>query len=130
MAENTRLYVGGLPYSTTEQELTEHFAPAGTVVSATIPTAEDPNTGQRKSKGFGFVEMSTKEEAEAAITQFNGSSLGGRTLTVNEARPKGEGGTGGGNRGGGYGGGQGGYNGGGQGGNGGGGQRYSGGYTI
>ena len=78
-----RLYVGGLPYSATEEELKAAFASSGTVESVSIIT--DKISG--RSKGFGFVEMSTDEEAEAAIQAVNGTELGGRTLTVNEARP-------------------------------------------
>jgi RNA recognition motif-containing protein len=79
----SKLYVGGLPYSTTEDTLRDSFAQAGNVVSATIIT--DRMTG--RSKGFGFVEMSTDEEAQKAIEMWNGKDLEGRTLTVNEARP-------------------------------------------
>ncbi|GKS66333.1 RNA-binding protein [Nitrospira sp.] len=79
----TKLYVGGLPYAATESELTTLFATHGTVESARI--IADKFTGQ--SKGFGFVEMSTAAEAQAAITALNGSEMGGRSLTVNEARP-------------------------------------------
>lgn len=80
----SKLYVGGLPYSTSEAELEGLFSPHGTVASVRIIT--DKFTGQ--SRGFGFVEMSTDEEANAAITALNGTELGGRTLTVNEARPQ------------------------------------------
>lgn len=79
----TKLYVGGLPYSTTEESLQAAFAKAGTVVSAKIIT--DKFSG--RSKGFGFVEMSTPEEAQAAIDMFHGQDFEGRNLTVNEARP-------------------------------------------
>lgn len=79
----TKLYVGGLPYAATESELTTLFATHGTVESARI--IADKFTGQ--SKGFGFIEMSTAAEAQAAITALNGSEMGGRSLTVNEARP-------------------------------------------
>lgn len=79
----SKLYVGGLPYSATESELNNLFAQHGTVESARI--IADKFTGQ--SKGFGFVEMSTSAEAQAAITALNGSEMGGRSLTVNEARP-------------------------------------------
>ena len=111
----TKLYVGGLSYSTTQDGLQDAFAQVGNVTSATI--IMDKMTG--RSKGFGFVEMSTEEEAQAAIEMWNGKELDGRTLTVNEARPMedrpprrpGGGGFGGGNRGGG------GYGGGGRGGN-------------
>ena len=119
-----KLYVGNLAFQTTSQDLQELFAQAGTVESASV--IEDRNTGQ--SKGFAFVEMSTEEEAAAAIDQFNGKEFGGRNLTVNEARPRENRGGGGGGRnfggggnrgGGGYGGNRGG---GGYGGNRGGGQ--------
>jgi cold-inducible RNA-binding protein len=91
----TKLYVGGLPYSSTEQQLQELFSQHGSVTSAKIIT--DKYTGQ--SRGFGFVEMATGEEAQKAITALNGTQLDGRTLTVNEARPQ-EKRTGGGDRGG------------------------------
>src|SRR2546425_11731999 len=100
---STKLYVGNLAFQTTSQELQELFAQAGTVESASV--VEDRDTG--RSRGFAFVEMSTKEEATAAIDQFNGKELGGRALKVNEAKPRenragGGGGRGfGGNRGGG-----------------------------
>ena len=96
----TKLYVGSLPYSTTEQQLSELFAQHGTVQSAKVIT--DRYTGQ--SRGFGFVEMATSEEAQKAIAALNGTQLGGRTLVVNEARPQekrpygGGGGGGGGDR--------------------------------
>jgi RNA recognition motif-containing protein len=80
----TRLYVGGISYNTNDAGLNAHFAQAGTVVSAQIIT--DRDTG--RSKGFGFVEMGTDEEAQNAITMFHGKELDGRNLTVNEARPK------------------------------------------
>jgi RNA recognition motif-containing protein len=91
----SKIYVGGLPYSATEQQLSDLFAAHGAVASARIIT--DKFTGQ--SRGFGFVEMSSDSEAQAAITALNGSEMGGRTLTVNEARPQ-EPRTGGGGRGG------------------------------
>jgi len=102
----TKLYVGGLPYSTTEQQLQEMFSPHGSVTSAKIIT--DRYTGQ--SRGFGFVEMATSEEAQKAITALNGTQMDGRSITVNEARPqeKRAGGGGGGYGGGGGGGDQGG----------------------
>jgi len=78
-----KLYVGGLPYTTTNDELKDAFSKAGTVVTATVIT--DKFSG--RSKGFGFVEMSTDEETNAAIEMWNGKDFGGRTLTVNEARP-------------------------------------------
>jgi cold-inducible RNA-binding protein len=112
----TKLYVGNLPFQTTSDDLREHFAQAGNVESAQV--VEDRMTG--RSRGFGFVEMTTPEEAAAAIEQFNGKDFKGRNLTVNEARPRTDrapgGGGGYGNRGGG-----GGYGGGGGGGYGGGG---------
>ena len=81
-----KLYVGGLPYSTTDSELSEAFSQSGKVDSATV--ISDRMTG--RSKGFGFVEMSSDEEADAAIEMWNGKELGGRTLTVNVARPMAE----------------------------------------
>ena len=78
-----KLYVGGIPYSSTDDTLRAHFSAAGNVVSATI--IMDKMTG--RSKGFGFVEMSSDAEADAAIQMWNGKDFGGRTLTVNEARP-------------------------------------------
>ena len=80
----TKLYVGSLPYSTTEQQLSELFSQHGTVQSAKVIT--DRYTGQ--PRGFGFVEMATGEEAQKAIAALNGAALGGRTLVVNEARPQ------------------------------------------
>ncbi|MEW6543845.1 MAG: RNA-binding protein [Nitrospirota bacterium] len=81
---STKLYVGGLPYSTTEAQLAELFGQQGNVQSARVIT--DKFTGQ--SRGFGFVEMATAEEAERAITALNGTQLGGRSITVNEAKPQ------------------------------------------
>ena len=78
----SKLYVGGLPYSATESQLNDLFATHGTVESARIIT--DKFTGQ--SRGFGFVEMSSSEEAQAAISAVNGTQMDGRTLTVNEAK--------------------------------------------
>src|SRR5438046_1163294 len=104
----TKLYVGNLSFRTTSEDLREAFASVGTVESASV--IEDRDTG--RSRGFGFVEMATPEEAAAAIEQFNGKDLGGRNLTVNEAKPRTER-SGSGGRGGGYGGGRGGYGGGG-----------------
>ena len=113
----TKLYVGNLSFQTTSEELRAHFAQAGTVESASV--VEDRMTG--RSRGFGFVEMATPEEAAAAIEMLNAKEFSGRSLTVNEARPRTDrpgGGGGYGNRGGG-----GGYGGGGGGGYGGGGGR-------
>ncbi len=99
---STKLYVGNLSFNTTNQDLQDLFAQVGTVESANV--VEDRDTG--RSRGFGFVEMSSKEEAQAAIEQLNGKEVDGRGLNVNEARPREEGGGGGrGGRGGGYGGG-------------------------
>jgi cold-inducible RNA-binding protein len=101
-----KLYVGNLAFQTSSTDLQELFSQAGTVESASV--IEDRDTG--RSRGFGFVEMASKEEGEAAISQFNGKEFNGRNLTVNEARPREE--RGGGNRGGGRGfggGGRGGY---------------------
>src|SRR4051812_31517793 len=109
-----KLYVGNLPYSITDSRLEEIFAAYGTVTSAQV--IMDRDTG--RSKGFGFVEMSNDTEAQAAIDGLNLASVDGRNLTVNEARPKTEGGGGGGGGGGGRGG-RGGYGGGGGGGRGG-----------
>lgn len=114
------IYVGNLPHSTTEAELREAFEQYGSVSSASIIT--DKFTGD--SRGFGFVEMPSKQEAENAINELNGQEFGGRRLTVNEARPReerprsGGGGGGGGRSSGGYGGGGGGRSGGGGGGRG------------
>lgn len=105
-----KLYVGNLPHKTTEDELSQAFAEFGAVDSALI--IKDKFTG--RSRGFGFVEMSNNDEANNAIEQMNGADFGGRTLTVNEARPREERPAGGGGyRGGGYQGGGGGYRGGG-----------------
>ena len=79
-----KLYVGNLPYSITEQSLQDTFAQFGTVESANVIT--DRDTGQ--SKGFGFVEMSSESEAQKAIQELDGSSIEGRAIKVNEARPK------------------------------------------
>ena len=100
-----KLYVGNLAYTVTDDALAQMFEAHGTVQSAQV--IMDRDTG--RSKGFGFVEMGSDQEAQAAIAALNGKEMGGRTLTVNEARPKPEGGGGGrGGRGGGYGGGGGG----------------------
>ena len=80
----SKLYVGGLPYATGYDQLSELFSPHGSITSARVIT--DKYTGQ--SRGFGFVEMSTDEEAKAAIDALNGTQVEGRTLTVNEARPQ------------------------------------------
>ena len=106
-----KLYVGNLTYDTTDSTLEQLFAPFGTVQSAQV--IMDRDTG--RSKGFGFVEMGSDQEAQAAISAMNAKEVGGRALTVNEAKPKEDRG----------GGGRGGYGGGGGGrGGGGGGRRY------
>ena len=99
-----KLYVGNLTYSMTDGDLQTMFASHGTVQSAQV--IMDRDTG--RSKGFGFVEMGSDQEAQAAIAALNGKEMDGRTLTVNEARPKPEGGGGGRGYGGGRGGGGGG----------------------
>src|SRR6478752_3922126 len=106
-----RLYVGNLPFDTTEDQLHELFAPHGQIASVKLIT--DQETG--RSRGFGFVEMSTEQEAQTAIEKMNKAKVGERELTVNEARPRPErsGGGGRGFGGGGGGGGRGGYGGGG-----------------
>ena len=91
-----KLYVGNLAFQTSSEELQTLFAQAGTVESVSL--IEDRETG--RSRGFGFVEMSTKEEGAAAIAQFNGKDLGGRALNVNEAKPREDRGGGGGRNGG------------------------------
>jgi RNA recognition motif-containing protein len=96
-----KLYVGNLAFQTSSEDLQQLFGQAGTVQSASV--IEDRDTG--RSRGFGFVEMASKEEGESAIAQFNGKEFNGRNLTVNEARPREDRG----NRGGGGGGGRGGY---------------------
>ena len=83
MEDNKRLFVGSLSYNTTDEQLAEAFGAAGTVVSAKVIMDRDSG----RSKGFGFVEMSTVEEAKAAVTMFAGKELDGRTLTVNMAKP-------------------------------------------
>jgi len=112
----TRLYVGNLSYNTTEEEIKELFEGIGPVASASLVI--DRESG--RSKGFAFVEFTTDEDAQKAITELNDKDLGGRKLVVNEARPKSDAPRTGGNGGGGYRGG----NGGGQGGNGGGSRWY------
>ena len=94
-----RLYVGNIPFSTTEQDLQDLFGAAGQVASVNV--VRDMATG--RARGFAFVEMATEADAQAAITQMNGHDFGGRSLTVNEAKPRPErsggfGGGGGGNR--------------------------------
>ena len=107
-----KLYVGNMSYDVDSSALEQMFSPHGTVESAQVIT--DRDTG--RSKGFGFVEMSSDAEAQAAIAAMNGQDSGGRALTVNEAKPKPAGGGGGGGGRSGGGGGRGGYGGGGGGG--------------
>ncbi|MBS1795013.1 MAG: RNA-binding protein [Acidobacteria bacterium] len=109
---STKLYVGNLSFRVTSDDLHEYFSGAGSVESANV--VHDQETG--RSRGFGFVEMTTEDDAHNAIAQFNGQEYDGRNLVVNEARPRE-------NRGGGGGGGRGGYGGGGHRGGGGGGHR-------
>jgi RNA recognition motif-containing protein len=85
-----KLYVGGLSYSTTSESLREHFAQCGTVESATVIT--DRYSGQ--SRGFGFVEMATDEDAQKAVSMLNGQRVDGRTIRVEVANPQGSGGGG------------------------------------
>lgn len=110
---STKIYVGNLSFNTTSQDLETLFAESGTVESANV--IEDRETG--RSRGFGFVEMASKADAEAAISTLDGKEYDGRNLKVNEAKPREDrGGNGGGRRGGGGyggGGGRGGYGGGG-----------------
>src|SRR5436305_9305829 len=120
----TKLYVGNLSFNTTETDLQDLFAQAGPVQEVTL--MQDKFTG--KSRGFAFVTMTSEADAQKAITEFNGKTVEGRPLTVNEARPREARPPGGGRSGGGYGGGGGGYGGGGGGyGGGGGGGGYGGG---
>lgn len=79
-----KLFIGSLAWTTTDDSLRDFFATAGTVVSANVIVDRDTN----RSKGFGFVEMSSDEEAKAAIDQLNGKELDGRAIVVNEARPR------------------------------------------
>ncbi|MEI6755480.1 MAG: RNA-binding protein [bacterium] len=97
----TKLFIGSLAWATNDDSLKEFFSQAGTVVSANVIMDRETN----RSKGFGFVEMSSDEEAKAAVDQLNGKELDGRAIVVNEARPREErprggdfGGNGGGNR--------------------------------
>jgi RNA recognition motif-containing protein len=107
---STKLYVGNLSFNTTEQDLEARFSEFGTVQSANL--IEDRETG--RSRGFGFVEMSSAEEAQAAIAALDGQDMDGRNLKVNEAKPQeSRGGFGGGGNRGGGGGNRGGYGGGG-----------------
>jgi cold-inducible RNA-binding protein len=80
----TKLYVGNLSYETTENDLRELFAPAGTVQSVVLPTDRDTN----RPRGFGFVEMSSEDEARKAISMLDGQTVGSRQIKVNEAKPQ------------------------------------------
>lgn len=80
----SKLFVGGLPFAVTNDQLSEMFAGCGTVVSAQVIMDRDTN----RSKGFGFVEMSSEEEAKKAVDELNGKDVDGRSITVNEARPQ------------------------------------------
>jgi RNA recognition motif-containing protein len=115
-----KLYVGNLSFQTSSDDLQQLFSQAGTVESVSI--IEDRETG--RSRGFAFVEMASTEEGNAAIQQFNGYEVGGRTLNVNEAKAREDRGGGGGGGRGGYGGGRGGFGGGRNSGGGGGRSRY------
>ncbi|HEY5152577.1 MAG TPA: RNA-binding protein [Candidatus Saccharimonadales bacterium] len=97
----TKLFVGSLAWATNDDSLKDFFAAAGTVVSASVIMDRETN----RSKGFGFVEMSSEEEAKAAVDQLNGKELDGRAVVVSEARPREDRPRGGGGGGGGYGGG-------------------------
>jgi RNA recognition motif-containing protein len=94
----TKLFVGSLPWSVTDDQLKDFFSAAGTVVSANVVVDRDTN----RSRGFGFVEMSTDEEAQEAVKKLNNADLGGRTIIVSEARPKADRPQGGNGGGGGY----------------------------
>ena len=80
----TRLYIGNLPYTATEEQIKTHFSQAGNVTSVALIT----DKATRRAKGFGFVEMSTAEETQKAISMFNGQDFMGRAITVNVARPR------------------------------------------
>jgi RNA recognition motif-containing protein len=84
MADTARIYVAGLPYQATEEEIKAHFAAAGEVVSVFLPT--DRETGRKR--GFGFVEFTTEEERDKAISMFDQTDFGGRTIGVSAARPR------------------------------------------
>jgi RNA recognition motif-containing protein len=84
MADNARIYVAGLPYSATEEDIKAHFAGAGTVVSVFLPT--DRETGRKR--GFGFVEFEAEDARDKAIAMFDQTDFGGRTIGVSAARPR------------------------------------------
>lgn len=86
MADNARVFVGGIPYAATEEELKAHFSAAGTVVSVFLPIEKE--TGRKR--GFGFVEFNTPDEQNKAIDMFNNTDLGGRMISVSAARPRNE----------------------------------------
>ncbi len=84
MPDNTRVFVGGLPYAMSEDDIKAFFAPAGNVVSVFLPIEKE--TGRKR--GFGFVELSTVEEQENAVKMFDGADCGGRKISVSQARPR------------------------------------------
>jgi RNA recognition motif-containing protein len=84
MADNARVFVGGIPYAATEDELKAHFGAAGTVVSVFLPIEKE--TGRKR--GFGFVEFNTPEEQANAVKMFDRTDLGGRSISVSPARPR------------------------------------------
>lgn len=84
MPDNTRVFVGGVPYATTEEELKAHFSQAGEVVSVFMPI--DRETG--KKRGFAFVELATEDDMNKAVDMFNQTEFGGRTISVSSARPR------------------------------------------
>lgn len=84
MADNARVFVGGIPYAATEDELKAHFSAAGNVVSVFLPVEKE--TGRKR--GFGFVEFSTPEEMQNAVKMYDQTEFGGRTISVSSARPR------------------------------------------
>jgi len=86
MADNARVFVGGIPYAATEEELKAHFGAAGTVVSVFLPIEKE--TGRKR--GFGFVEFNTPDEQGKAIDMYNNTDFGGRMISVSAARPRNE----------------------------------------
>lgn len=84
MADNARVFVGGIPYAATEEELKAHFSPAGNVVSVFLPIEKE--TGRKR--GFGFVEFDTEADRDSAVKMFDGTDFGGRRISVSAARPR------------------------------------------